>query len=892
MQPDDGKTQAVTVLSKGTVISHYRIVEKIGAGGMGEVYLAEDTNLSRQVAIKVLPDLFGNDPERLARFEREARLLASLNHPNLATIHGLESASGKPLLIMEFVAGETLAQRITRGPIPIDEALEICHQIAQGMEAAHERGIIHRDLKPANIKITPEEKVKILDFGLAKAIHEEVPATDAAQSPTITEQVTRIGVILGTAAYMSPEQAKGKSVDKRADIWAFGCVLYECLTGKRAFEGETVSETLAAVLRGEPDWDRLPAETPAAIRSLLRHCLQKDATHRLRDIGDALLEDSEVFVTSIRLKEKRGNSWRTIIPWGAAALLVIVAAYFWYAGRERQPASPNTVIASILPPDNSVDCFRNGVALSPDGSKLAFVSCSSKGEWLVWVRLLDRGEAAPLASTDGANYPFWSPDSKNIAFYAGGWLKRVPAEGGSVQKLCRANMEGSYGGSWGAAGSILFCDARGGVSWVSETGGNAEAIPGGTAVAFPCFLPDGKRFLLARAKGSGQSANANWSVWLCSLEEPWPGSEIRGTSGVWCATWVPPDRLLMFRDENRSLTMQRVSLSDHTTVGPRSPLTQGVTSSNGWPAFSFSQSGIAVFLVNPPEASNDVASRLVWVDRKGNTLGYLGDVRGYWYARISPDGRHVICSVEDDIWVVDIASGLLRRVTNEMTPGYGAYWPLWSPGSDRFIARIVGGFVKEYSLAGGAPKEVFSDTTLLIRLTDWSESGDYVLMDRSSPEEQFADIAYLDFATRQIKPFVATRAYEHDGSFSPDGRWVAYVSDETGSDEVYVRPFPDGAQVRRVSSAGGKHPRWRGDGKELFFLAPGWTVMSATVTLQPRLEISTPVVLFQTAMYAVGRGTASSYDVTPDGQRFLIIQPQTKPIPLTLVQNWTALADR
>jgi serine/threonine protein kinase len=339
----------------GQTILHYTIIDKLGAGGMGEVFLAQDTSLDRRVALKFLPDIFSGDPERLARFEREAKLLASLNHPNLATVYGLESVEGKRFLVMEMVEGETLAERITKGPLPLDDALDVFRQIAAGMEGAHEKGIIHRDLKPANIKITPDGKVKILDFGLAKALQGESVATDPANSPTLTENMTRAGVILGTAAYMSPEQAKGRSVDKRTDIWAFGCIIYECQTGKRAFEGETTSETLAAILRGEPDWDRLPAETPANIRSLLHHCLQKDVAHRLRDIGDATLEESAPSDMSIELKAKMVGVWRTAIPWAVAAVTTVLFFYLLYATRGLQPVNQQPIYSSIQPPENSVN---------------------------------------------------------------------------------------------------------------------------------------------------------------------------------------------------------------------------------------------------------------------------------------------------------------------------------------------------------------------------------------------------------------------------------------------------------------------------------------------------------------------------------------------------------
>jgi len=885
-EPDDDKTRTHVTLTSGTMVSHYRIIDKIGAGGMGEVYLAEDTNLNRQIAIKVLPDMFGSDQERLARFEREAKLLASLNHPNLATIHGLENVQGKRLLVMELVEGETLAERIAKGPLPLEEALDVFCQIAAGMEAAHEKGIIHRDLKPANIKITPEGKVKILDFGLAKALQIESAVTDLAKSPTITENMTRAGVILGTAAYMSPEQAKGKPVDKRTDIWAFGCILFECLTGRRAFEGETVSETLAAVLRGEPRWDQLPAETPANIKSLLHRCLQKDASRRLRDIGDASLDASDSMVLSSNIPEKRGRSWGAPIPWVVTALMIVVSAYLWYAGQGKQPVSQNPIFSYIVPPENSVACFCDGMALSPDGRMLAFVSLSSKGERLVWVRLFSRPDAAPLPGTNGATYPFWSPDSKHLAFYAGGWLKRVPAEGGQVQTLCRASS-GKYGGCWGTAGTILFCDVSINMSKVAEDGGDPVAIPHGDVMGFPCFLPDGKHFLYTGVNPHGLS------IFYSSLEDSETAKEISGTSGVQRGVWVTPDRLVLYRMSDRSLTTQRLNLSEYATVGSRNVLADQVPTPNDWPVFSISQTGTAAFVANPSEAHNDFPSRLMWVNRKGNFLAYLGEVGGYWYARISPDGRRVIYNPDDDVWVFDVASGLSRRITNEMASGSSAYQPLWSPEGDRIWVHS-NAKIKEFLLSGESSTEVFQDDRLVFgyNFTDWSRDGKNILCDHFESGENSGDIVYFESTTRQFKPFLATRSYEQSGYFSPDGHWVAYVSDETGSEEVYVRSFPDGAQVKRVSYAGGMHPRWRADGKELFYLAPGWTVMSAAVTNQPELEICKPVALFQTIMADIVQGYISPYDVSPDGQRFLVISPQTKPVPLTLVQNWQALIVR
>ncbi len=881
-ESDGDQAQSFVSLTKGTKISHYRIIEKIGAGGMGEVYLAEDTNLNRQIAIKVLPDMFGSDQERLARFEREAKLLASLNHPNLATIHGLDDVQGKRLLVMELVEGETLAERIAKGPLPIDEALEIFRQIAAGMESAHEKGIIHRDLKPANIKITPEGKVKILDFGLAKVLQGASVAYDPSNSPTITENMTRAGVILGTAAYMSPEQAKGKAVDKRTDIWAFGCIAYECLTGRRAFEGETTSETLAAILRGEPDWDKLPTQTPSHIRALLHRCLQKDATQRLRDIGDARIEVGDSSFDTFAISETRGRSWRELSGWAVAVLAVAVVTILWITSGGRQATIEEPIISHILPPENSVSCFLDGFALSPDGRKLAFVSLSSKGERLLWVRSFDRHDAVPLTGTDNADHPFWSPDNKQIAFFSGGQLKRVPAEGGLVHVLCRSSS-GRWGGSWGNNGVILFA-GESGIFRVSEAGGE----PGQIIVdgKFPVFLPDGQRILYIKYEGTKSS------VHISAPDQPETDRKINGTDGVGRVEWAAPDQLVLCNRLERTVVTQHVDLEAGSTRGNPEPLAERVPLMSDWPAFSVSGAGVIAYIVNPLEARNGQASRLIWVDREGHQSGYLGDIGQYWYLSISPDGRRVAVTPDDDIWIADVASGLPTRFTNEMAVGSQAEIPVWSPQSDRIIADVwnpTAITLKEYALSGGPGQTIYQDSCNTYSTADWSPDGNSLTIDFVKRDEYFADIMYWDFATKQLKPFLVTPACEYDGHFSPDGRWIAYSSNETGSYEIYIRSFPDGVHFKRVSYAGGMHPRWRADGRELFFLGPGWKVMAVEMELEPELKIGTPTPLFQMVMADILKGYVSPYDVSPDGQRFLVISPQTRPIPLTLVQHWTGL---
>jgi serine/threonine protein kinase len=498
-------------LTSGTKLEPYEITGAIGAGGMGEVYRARDTRLGRDVALKVLPQAFARDAERVARFRREAQVLASLNHPNIAAIYGFEDSGGVHALVMELVEGPTLAERIAKGPIAVEEALPIAKQLCEALEYAHERGIVHRDLKPANIKLASNDAVKILDFGLAKALQGDAASGDISSSPTITRMATQAGIILGTAAYMSPEQAKGKSVDRRADIWAFGCVLFEMLTGKMAFSGETVTDTLAAVIRAEPDWFLLPADTPQAIRQLLRRCLKKDAKQRLQSVGDARIAVEEVLsgaspeaasVSAEGRESRLRNQWSRALPWAATALLTIVAALLAIGYLWRAPQPAPVIVSQILPPPNQSFALGGNSAgppvLSPDGRKLAFAAMGSDGKQQLWVRSLDSSAAQPLAETDGAMYPFWSPDGGSLGFFADGKLKRIDASGGPPLTLCDA--PNGRGGAWNASGTILFTpDLTATVYRVPAAGGTPTEVVKPSlntgSNRWPQFLPDGKHFL-------------------------------------------------------------------------------------------------------------------------------------------------------------------------------------------------------------------------------------------------------------------------------------------------------------------------------------------------------------------------------------------------------------
>jgi serine/threonine protein kinase len=872
----------------GTTLGHYRIVEKIGEGGMGEVYRAQDERLDRDVAIKVLPASVAQDPERIARFEREAKLLASLSHQNVATLHGLEEHDGQRFLVMELAEGETLADRIKKGPIVVEDALEIARQIAEGLEAAHEQGIIHRDLKPANVMASPEGEVKVLDFGLAKAWHPDESDADLTHSPTLTGQMTAAGVLLGTAAYMSPEQARGKKVDKRADIWAFGVILFEMLTSVRLFDGETTSDILAAVLRAEPDWNALPATTPWRVRDVLRRCLERDPSRRLRDIGDARLEMLEASLEPAPGAAERRRPRRNLIAWAIAAVATGAAVTLGILGWSGRASRVEPTVTHVLPPDDSVSCFRDGFAVSPDGRRIAFVSLSSRGERLIWVRSLDRADPVLLAGTDGASYPFWSPDGREIAFYAGGKLRRIAAQGGPVQTICRAGL-GGFGGSWGSAGSILFGDALGGVSRVA-VGGEPEPVPldGGD---FPFFLPDGRQFLYRNLLGSRRAA------FLGSLDDPTLRREIQGIPDSFHVEWAPPDRLLYHRRSDRTLLTQRVDLARARVTGRPEILAENIPTPSGTAPLSVSPAGVAAFLESTDAGSEAGAGRgirMLWVDRRGGVVRDLGQERSYWWAEISHDGRRIAVNPDEQVWIYDAAGTTPpQRLTSETSEGGDAHWPLWSPRGDAILAHVFienKYVLREIPLSGGQARELFRDTYILPLATDWTRDGRLVAITRNDLVSP--DLAYLDLENDTIHPYLETAANERGGQFSPDGRWIAYESDEAGAFDIYLRSFPEPGEATRVSEGGGMHPRWREDGRELFYLTPDWTVMAAEMKFEPSPEVVKRTPLFQMVMEDVLVGLSSPYDAAPDGQHFVVLVPAEPPTPLTVVQNWTALLEK
>jgi len=935
-------------LIAGTRLGAFEVAELLGAGGMGEVYRARDTRLNRDIAIKVLPEDVAREPERLARFRREAQLLASLNHPNIAAIYGLEEQDGLRYLVLEYVPGQTLAEMVgagfkpalavdkprdeqvgpvprggtteapgervgaglrarprsgtTRVSLPVDEALEICKQIAEALEAAHEKGIIHRDLKPANVKVTPEGKVKVLDFGLAKAMEPEGSAADLSKSPTISAVASRAGVILGTAAYMSPEQARGKPVDKRTDIWAFGCVLYEMLTGRPAFGADTITDTIAAIIKNEPEWSALPAETPAAVRTLLRRCLQKVPRERLRDAGDALLElkqpsSPEAVLASAAAARPRAMFWVVAALLAAIAIALVLAVVHF----REAPPEQRVVKLTLLPPEKTT---FGTIAVSPDGRRVAFTTRDASGKTQLWVRPLEALAAQPLAGTEGAYFPFWSPDSRGIGFFAEGKLKKIEASGGPPQTLCDAGN--GRGGSWSRAGVIVFAPVfNSPLVQVPAAGGEPKPVTQMNASRqefshrWPQFLPDGRRFLYFNQSGQPE----HQGIYLGSLDSKEMSAKQKrrlvatDSSAAYAGPATGPGYLLFLRE--RVLLAQRFDASKLELSGEAFPVAEPVgVDALAWQSrFSVSESGVLVY-----DSSGGSNRHLVWLDRSGKPLQTLGSPGTYWNLDLSPDGRRVAANRTDpqtgsgDIWLFDLARGSNPRFT--FHPALeGA--PLWSPDGSRiaFFSSRDGPYnLYQKATSGAGEEQLLLKTNANKWPTDWSRDGRFLLYTELDPKTR-ADLWLLPLTgetkntERKPVPFLRTEFDERNARFSPDGKWMAYQSNESGRYEIYMRAFspnqPPGGGRWQVSTGGGVEPRWRRDGKELFYLAPDRKLIAVEVKAGANFEAGIPRPLFQTRVFP-GRIVAARYDVTADGQRFLVNSEVEEGEAATVILNWPA----
>ena len=909
------------------ILGHYRIVGELGAGGMGEVWRAEDEKLGREVALKVLPADVAEDPERLARFEREAKVLASLNHPNIAHLYGLEtvssesasaSASAKSgavkgeeegrnpetqrtsspvtFLVMELVEGEDLSERIARGPIPVDEAIPIALQIAEALEAAHEAGIVHRDLKPANIKIRPDGTVKVLDFGLAKAWETEGGDASLSLSPTLTQHATAAGVILGTAAYMAPEQAAGVAADRRADIWAFGVVSWEMLTGTKLFDGETVSHVLASVLKDEIDLDALPAGTPVRVRELIGRCLRKKPKRRLQAIGDArilldeLLTDPAAFApppaAAATVGGRRLGWW--LLP-ATLALLLGGAAVGYLAGRPAPEPAQIVRFTLDAPEETSyhLDAVSPGpVAVAPDGRSLVFSARGPDGNPALYLRPLDTMDARRLPGTEDAQYPFWSPDARSIGFFADGRLKRVGTDGGPAIALAEAAY--GKGGAWSPSGVIVFAPSYDTpLHVVPEAGGVSTALTvldetrGDNSHRHPRFLPDGRHFLyLARSAGSSDAAGH--AVMVGSLEGDAETELLRSEAAAdYAAGWLMYGRgsILMgrpFDPDRLEFTGDAVPICDDVMVIAGAAVV--VASAAGGDVLAYQSGGDAR------------GGFLTWFDRDGTAQGTVGEQAEYREVWISPDGTMAALAIDDraagmsDIWILELDRNLASRLTS--SPG-DEQQIAWSPDST-YVAysRAADGRVDIYrKLVGGASEaEPLFVSELDTFPTSWSPDGRFIAFDALSPDTGW-DQWVLPLDGGEPVPFLHSTFNESNGVFSPDGRWMAYESNESGRPEVYLTPFPGPGRRWRVSTDGAVYPRWSSSGHELYYQGLDGSVVGVPMDLSDEsVRIGSPEILI------VSRLTGLSYPYSPadDGERFLVIDQQVGEQSLNIVLDWTA----
>jgi serine/threonine-protein kinase len=881
----------------GTTVSHYRITAKLGQGGMGEVYRAHDERLDRDVAIKVLPEEVAQDEARLARFEREAKLLASLSHQNIATLHGLEEHEGQTFLVMELAEGETLAERIKKGSIPIDDALPIALQIAEGLEAAHEQGIIHRDLKPANVMLSPEGKVKILDFGLAKAWAPDEGDADLTHSPTLTAQMTAAGVLLGTAAYMSPEQARGKPVDKRADIWAFGVVLWEMLTGQRLFTGDTVSDVLASVLKEAPDLDALPPDTPWRVRDLLRRCLVSDPKDRLRDIGDARIDLGDVHVGSPEMGAAvvQAPRRRSVIPIAAAVLagVILGGLAVWGLLRPTPPAPPTVTRFTItLPEGRRLAGPFNPIALSRDGSTLAYVA-ESDGVRRLFIHELSELDARPLAGTERAAIPIFSPDGQWIAFFADSKLKRASVAGAGVIDLC--DVPAYLGEAWAAGahwfrdGRIIFPQGGGilrGLQQVSFEGGDAKPLTQPEADIwhyYPHILPD-QTHVLFTIVGIQQAPQ----LALLSLVTNELRILLRGPWGWFQSAFLSSGHLVY--SHASTLFAAKFTLARYDVASPV-PVLDDVHAQwvhDHFESFlSLSDGGSLAYVAGTTMDQRE----LVWVDRGGRVAPVNGEYGPSGSPGLSPDGTRAAVEVRRpfgaDIWILDLERGTRTRLTHQ---GYN-HEPVWTPDGLR-IVFYTGADLGWMRADGGDEVEQLGVPLDGVSASSCSPDG-RVLAFYASGATTRRDIHGMNlYDDRTTFPILVTEFNEHSPMFSPDGRWLAYVSDRSGREEVYVQSYPEPEQRHQVSTEGGREAVWSRDGSELFYRS-GDKMMAVDVVTGTDLAVGMPRMLFE-AQYLMGVGGGQMYDVSPDGLRFLMIRepPDAAPNEIRVVLNWAEELER
>ena len=881
-------------LAPGARLGPYEILSALGSGGMGEVYRARDTRLDRIVAIKVLPAQLASDSQFRERFQHEARAISALDHPHICTLYDVGEQDGTSFLVMQYLEGETLADRLKKGSLPIDQALRYAIEIADGLDKAHRAGIVHRDLKPGNIMLT-KNGAKLLDFGLAKRNAPVVADVGLSMLPTTPPNLTAQGTILGTLHYMAPEQVEGKDTDARTDIFAFGAVLFEMLTGRKAFKGQSQASLIAAILEREPP--RLTSVLPQAslfLDHVLKRCLAKDPDDRWQSARDVMLELESLgdlaapSAGSVPMRvQSRVREW---LGWAlAAGLLVAIVILLWgrSAGTQQEPLAARL---SILPPEHTT--FLGGyaaphLAMSPDGRRLAFVPTPIGGRTLLWIRTLDSLAARPLAGTDGASFPFWSPDGRTIAFFADGKLKSIDSDGGAPHALCDA--PDTRGGAWSRDGVIVFAPQLDGPLYrVLASGGQPIAASvldtsrQETSHRLPSFLPDGRHFLFFAQSGKLE----NNVVYVGSLDsKDMRPLAILGSKAVYAAGFVlfSRDQSLMaqpFDPSQLQLFGESVSLSNQ--VAFRSAVA-------GDALFSVADNGTLAYW----DGGQSITS-LTWFDRRGKSLGTLGTPGDHYSLALSPDERKVAIEVVDpatkigNIWVIDVTSGIRSRFT--FGPGWN-WGPLWSPDGGRLVfGSIRGGPSNLYQKAatGSGTEDLLLKSPDFLGLTDWSSDGGLIVFQNITKFK----VGVLPLTGERTPKLVLRSEFvEGDGRLSPDGRWLAYTSNESGTWDIYVQPFPALDRKWRISPDGGSRPRWRRDGKEIFYVGPDEKLMSVSVTADSSFAASTPAPLFQLRMIPVPlTQPRQQYAVTAKGDRFLVntvVEP-TSPPPVTIVLNWTA----
>jgi Tol biopolymer transport system component/tRNA A-37 threonylcarbamoyl transferase component Bud32 len=880
-------------IEPGTTLLHYRIAEKIGEGGMGVVWKAVDTSLDREVAIKVLPPTLATEPERLARFEREAKLLASLQHPSIASVFGLHESDGLRFLAMEMVPGEDLARRLERGPLPLEDAIAVAEQIAAAVQTAHEAGVIHRDLKPANIVLTADDQVKVLDFGLAKALETAVGAgldsDDSMHSPTLTSARTQAGVILGTAAYMAPEQARGKAVDRRADVWAFGAVLWEMVTGVRLFQGETNSDTLAAVLREEIDWSALPSDTPPALHRLLRRCLTREPARRLQSIGDARLEldeaaEEHAAPAGARTAGQEGTPARRsttplVLTLATIAIIAtLLALWAWMGAAPTSPPRP-TRLSIALPLGEEL---QDAPAISRDGRTIAYVSRRGVEPGRLWVRSLDAFERQAVPGSEDAAQPFFSPDARSIGFIADGALKVVELGGGTPRVIAPAPA--SFGATWLDDGRIVFTSTiNSGLLAVPASGGEVERLTEpdlgehGYAHVWPRALPGGMHvlFTIWAGQGVGRPGSAVYSIERGEYDLVW-----ENLSG---GHHAPSGHLLVPVDAEVEGDFAAMLAAPYSVGASAVGEDDGTVLENVYgipwreqPWLAVSQSGTLAYV------PGSVADRkIVWYDREGNREPAIETRAVHDNMSLSPDGRRVVLKNAGHLWVHDLDSGTRIRLTSVVTNG----GPVWDPGGRRIVFSSNRGgdwdlYVKSADGTGEAE---------LLWKRNYSQWANGVAPDGTLLIEDVNPESGLDLWTlkpgEKPAPFLVTPENEEDGAFSPDGKLIAYTTNESGRPEVYLLPFPGPGPRVPVSREGGQRARWSPDGTTLFYMQ-GDAIMAATVLRDPEPRIVDRRRLFTGSFFSI---YAWVWDVAPDG-RFLMIEREPGSVPdrINVVLDWTA----